>query len=116
MRLCPGCGTRTQTKGRCRDCRRAHEKQRGNRHRRGYTNDWQRMVKAAIAAHPFCTDCGSTSDLTGDHIVPLSQGGLNVPGNIAVRCRSCNSARGNRGTDQPRFMPLAEPSIRDWVA
>ena len=77
------------------------------------------MVKQAIQAHPYCTDCHATTDLTGDHIVPLSQGGLSVPGNIAVRCRSCNSARGNRGdADQPapRFMPLAETSINDWVA
>jgi 5-methylcytosine-specific restriction endonuclease McrA len=54
------------------------------------------VSKLAIEAHPFCVDCGTTEDLVGDHIVPRSQGGQNVLSNYAVRCRSCNTARGNR--------------------
>jgi hypothetical protein len=46
--------------------------------------------------------CGSTEDLTGDHVVPLSEGGMNVPSNIGVLCRSCNSRRGARPFAQPR--------------
>jgi 5-methylcytosine-specific restriction endonuclease McrA len=49
------------------------------------------MVKLAIRAQPYCGRCGSTEDLTGDHIVPFSQGGMDVPSNIRVLCRSCNA-------------------------
>jgi 5-methylcytosine-specific restriction protein A len=62
-------------------------------HRRGYTREWQALAAAAIAAQPWCTDCGATEDLTGDHPIALANGGhpLQVS---EVRCRSCNSARG----------------------
>jgi 5-methylcytosine-specific restriction endonuclease McrA len=54
------------------------------------------MVRLAIKAQPYCSYCGVTTDLTGDHITQLALGGLNVPSNIRVACRSCNSARGAR--------------------
>ena len=41
-----------------------------------------------------CTYCGSTEDLTIDHIVPLSKGGSHRPENLCVACRSCNSSKG----------------------
>ncbi|WP_438291776.1 HNH endonuclease [Streptomyces sp. HUAS TT7] len=50
----------------------------------------------AIAANPQCSRCGSTRDLTGDHIIPLSKGGTSALSNIAVLCRRCNSSKGNR--------------------
>lgn len=57
---------------------------------------WRKARAEAIRVHPYCTWCGSTEDLTGDHITPLSKGGTNEAGNIRVLCRSCNSRRGNR--------------------
>lgn len=62
----------------------------------GYDRRWRRLRDAAIRRHPWCEDCGATEDLTGDHRIPVSLGGMNVPGNVAVRCRSCNSRKGNR--------------------
>lgn len=41
-----------------------------------------------------CVDCGSTEDLTGDHIVGIALGGKNLLGNLMLRCRGCNSRRG----------------------
>ena len=100
LRLCPACGctlpTVPHTKGKCQDCRRAYDRKRGKTRARGYDSEHKRLSKLAIAAHPFCIDCGATQDLTGDHIVPKSRGGLNVLTNYAVRCRSCNTARRNR--------------------
>jgi 5-methylcytosine-specific restriction endonuclease McrA len=59
------------------------------------------MVALAIQAQPYCSDCGATADLTGDHITPRSRGGLNTPTNIRVLCRSCNSSKGAKpGTSQ----------------
>ena len=41
-----------------------------------------------------CAYCGSTEDLTLDHIVPLSQGGPHSFDNLCVACRSCNASKG----------------------
>src|SRR5439155_430834 len=73
------------------------ERRRGSAHQRGYTLEWQRLARAAIAAHPYCSRCPATTDLTADHITPLSKGGKNVLQNIQVLCRSCNSSKGGRG-------------------
>lgn len=43
-----------------------------------------------------CSYCGSSSDLTLDHIVPLSRGGANGPRNLTTACRGCNSAKNAR--------------------
>jgi 5-methylcytosine-specific restriction endonuclease McrA len=31
--------------------------------------------------------------LTGDHLIPLHEGGKTVPGNIVAACRDCNNGR-----------------------
>lgn len=40
-----------------------------------------------------CLKCGSTSDLTIDHINPVSSGGENTHCNLQVLCRLCNSKK-----------------------
>ena len=40
-----------------------------------------------------CVDCGTTSDLTIDHVIPLARGGRNHESNMATRCEPCNSAK-----------------------
>jgi 5-methylcytosine-specific restriction protein A len=60
---------------------------------RGYDGAWTKRVRAAIARQPWCTYCGSTDDLTGDHPIPLSMSG-SVHQDPIVACRRCNSSRG----------------------
>jgi 5-methylcytosine-specific restriction endonuclease McrA len=43
---------------------------------------------------PVCVDCGDGRGL--DHVQPLARGGSNTSGNLANRCRSCNSRKGAR--------------------
>jgi hypothetical protein len=43
-----------------------------------------------------CVRCGSRRDLTVDHVVPVSRGGLNAPDNLRTLCRRCNSSKGAR--------------------
>jgi hypothetical protein len=60
-----------------------------------YNYAWRKASLAARKRQPWCTFCGSTADLTADHVVPLGRGGELVPEAswIRVLCRSCNSAR-----------------------
>ena len=40
-----------------------------------------------------CVDCGTSEDLTLDHVKPLTHGGTNWPANLQVVCMSCNHKR-----------------------
>lgn len=43
-----------------------------------------------------CQFCGSTRNLTIDHIIPRSLGGRRNRENVIVLCKSCNERKGNR--------------------
>lgn len=43
-----------------------------------------------------CQHCGTTEELSIDHIVPRSRGGSNERGNLQVLCRRCNTSKGAR--------------------
>lgn len=44
-----------------------------------------------------CVYCGSTTDLTTDHLVPCSRGGNDSADNVVLACISCNALRGDKG-------------------
>ncbi len=47
---------------------------------------------AILQEHDYeCVFCGTTEDITKDHVVPRSKGGLNIAENVVPVCRSCNS-------------------------
>jgi 5-methylcytosine-specific restriction endonuclease McrA len=104
LRLCvvAGCGRIVRGGSRCGEHQRLHdaayEVRRPSRQQRGYDSHWAKLARVAIAAQPWCSDCGTPGDpanpLTGDHLVPLSRGGLSVIENVVVRCRRCNSKKG----------------------
>lgn len=43
-----------------------------------------------------CVYCGTTHNLTLDHLKPRIRGGDNTAKNLVTACKSCNSARGDR--------------------
>lgn len=46
-----------------------------------------------------CAWCGRAAwrrDLTVEHVLPRSRGGITTADNVVVACRSCNRARGSR--------------------
>lgn len=83
---------------------------RPSAHRRGYTRGWQAITRDAIAVHVrvygwTCPGWGvpahRSADLTLDHELPVSRGGLSTRANAgAVLCRACNSRKG--ATPPPR--------------
>ena len=55
-----------------------------------------------------CAYCGAhcgESDLTVEHIVPVSRGGRHEWTNVVTACRSCNTRKGNRFPEEAH-MPL----------
>lgn len=46
--------------------------------------------------HHVCQYCGSTKQLTIDHIVPLSKGGKHTWDNVVTACERCNQRKGDR--------------------
>ncbi|MFD6970149.1 HNH endonuclease [Streptomyces sp. NPDC059949] len=60
-----------------------------------YDYQWQKVRAEAIKLQPYCSFCGTDRDLTGDHILPLKDGGKNTLDNVRVLCRSCNTRREN---------------------
>ncbi|WP_374215260.1 HNH endonuclease [Streptomyces sp. NEAU-Y11] len=78
----------------CANAPRKH-KSKNTRTRGRYDYQWQKVRAEAIRLQPYCSFCGTGNDLTGDHILPLKEGGTNVIDNVRVLCRSCNTRREN---------------------
>jgi 5-methylcytosine-specific restriction endonuclease McrA len=41
-----------------------------------------------------CNNCGSTSNLHFDHVIPRSWGGASTADNVQLLCRNCNLKKG----------------------
>lgn len=58
-----------------------------------------------------CLYCGSTKDLTLDHVLPKSRGGESNWTNLATACKKCNSIKGNK-TPEEADMSLSEEPFK----
>lgn len=43
-----------------------------------------------------CQYCGSTRELTIDHVIPRSKGGTHTWDNVAIACETCNHKKGDK--------------------
>lgn len=75
---------------------------------RGYDDAWRRLSKRIRRASPFCETCPATTDLTVDHIIPITERpDLRLePLNCRVLCRTCNGRRQDQCTDAERNQVL----------
>ena len=96
----PGCSNLV-AHGRCAEHEKQAEKQRGSADKRGYGTRWQRIRKAYLYRHPWCTLCGAMATVA-DHY-PLSRRELvargadpDAPSNLRPLCATCH----NRETAQ----------------
>src|SRR5262247_1013601 len=63
----------------------------------------------------YCGKKASISELTYDHVVPRSQGGMTEWTNIVTCCYVCNRKKGGRTPREAGMALLAAPSQRNWV-
>lgn len=49
--------------------------------------------------HRKCLNCKSEKNLTMDHILPVSKGGITIDDNLQTLCNSCNSVKQQKNTD-----------------
>lgn len=67
-----------------------------------------------------CAYCGAEGvPLEKDHIVPRSRGGTDRVSNLAVSCRPCNQAKGNRTAEEfghPEVQAKAKVPLKDAAA
>jgi 5-methylcytosine-specific restriction enzyme A len=91
VRPCLDCGTPSDA-SRCeehqRDARRVYER---GRKRPSRSKRWEKLSRSLRARSGFCEFCGTTSDLSVDHVQPVSLGGSMYGGPFRVLCKSCNA-------------------------
>lgn len=66
----------------------------------------------------LCLYCGTQlprSQLTRDHVIPLSRGGDDLWENVVTACGSCNSRKANRTPAEARMPLLAVPYRPSWI-
>jgi 5-methylcytosine-specific restriction endonuclease McrA len=78
------------------------------------------LTNAALFARDrmLCLYCGDhyhRGDLTRDHVMPISKGGLDVWENVVTACLHCNVRKGGRTPQQAGMPLLAVPYRPSWV-
>lgn len=58
-----------------------------------------------------CQYCGTTEQLTLDHVLPKSRGGKTTWDNLITACKRCNSRKGDYTPEEAR-MPLSRPPFK----
>ena len=56
-----------------------------------------------------CQYCGSSKNLTLDHVIPRSKGGKTSWSNLVTACQSCNTRKGDRTLEQARLSLKTKP-------
>lgn len=96
MKPCIECGELSD-RNRCAEHRPKHAP-KASRRERGYDAAWDRLSARARRIQPFCSDCGTTDDLTADHSPEAwerkAQGKPIRLQDVDVLCRGCNARRG----------------------
>ncbi len=55
-------------------------------------SEWWKRQRAKGICH-YCKQSFPASELTMDHIVPLSRGGKSTKGNVVPACKECNTRK-----------------------
>lgn len=63
----------------------------------------------------YCGNIFTRSELTRDHVIPVSRGGLDIWENVVSACIGCNVKKGGRNPQQAGMPLLAVPYRPSWV-
>lgn len=71
----------------------------------------RKITRRAVFARDgwACQYCGAGSNLTVDHVIPRSKGGLSSWENIVASCAPCNRRKGDRLPRQANMHPRQAP-------
>jgi 5-methylcytosine-specific restriction endonuclease McrA len=93
QRPCLDCGVLTPSGNRCS----MHKRAANYRWKEGKPNPyldpaWKKLSSQIRSKRPWCEVCGKTTDLTVDHLDPISKGGplLAPEHRLRVCCRACH--------------------------
>ncbi len=87
LRPCLTCGALTTAASYC---------PRHGKRRDGSTRQWRRLRELVLARDQYtCQGCGQPAEHV-DHIIPVAQGGRDLPENCQALCARCNLAKGDR--------------------
>lgn len=81
--------------------------------------EWRKMIKDKWGNQ--CAYCGSTEELTIDHVVPRTKGGSHLVHNVVCCCNECNRSKGKSEVwdwyeKQDFFSEERKKSIENWTA
>ena len=62
-----------------------------------------------------CQYCGTTNDLTLDHLVPRSKGGKSTWNNLVTACKSCNAKKGNQSLEEAGLVLKRPPFKPSYI-
>lgn len=103
LRLCALCGVPCPG-GRCPKpghVRESWRERRNKPHRTAYASEEYRAARtsAFVKSRGACVYCGGRAT-TGDHVIPLEQGGAVGMGNVVAACSPCNTSKGPRTPEE----------------
>lgn len=53
---------------------------------------WKNLCASGVSCY-YCHKPLKANEVTMDHVVPISEGGLSVKGNVVPCCKKCNSEK-----------------------
>jgi hypothetical protein len=62
--------------------------------------EWSGTIREYIREREMpnqCIYCGSTADISYDHLISRNCGGPDIPDNVVMACKGCNSSKGDKG-------------------
>mgnify|MGYP003337671097 FL=1 len=79
---------------------------------------WRQKIKESWEHQ--CAYCGSEKNLTIDHIIPQSKGGMDFTKNVVCCCHSCNQDKKHTPWEdwyfsQDFFNPERYEKIKEWM-
>ncbi len=65
---------------------------------------WKNQLAKALCYH--CSQRFHPSELTMDHLIPISRGGTSTKGNLVTSCKPCNTKKGYKTSLDQAFEEL----------